>query len=132
MPTEAEWEYVARGPQERAFPWGDSGPACGLAQYEACGGRTVAVGSYQQGASWCGALDMAGNVWEWVADWYAADYYGTSPSRNPVGPSSGENRAMRGGGWLGAPEHLRGADRGAVDPSVALDHVGFRCVRGSP
>jgi formylglycine-generating enzyme required for sulfatase activity len=131
LPTEAEWEYAARGPQGHMYPWGDDDPTCDLAQYGGCTGNTVPVGSLPDGASWCGALDMAGNVWEWVADWYDSAYYKRSPPENPTGPSSGEYRVLRGGSWGINPSVVRSAFRIRGYPDVSGISVGFRCARGS-
>ena len=131
LPTEAEWEYTARGSQGFTYPWGNGAPTCELAQFGQCSGRTAPAGSLPDGASWCGALDLAGNVWEWVADWYDSDYYGRSPSRNPAGPSSGESRVPRGGSWFNFPFIVRSTNRHAYHPDETNDYVGFRCARDS-
>jgi len=131
LPTEAEWEYAARGPEGYTYPWGTRDPACDLAQYNDCSGRTVPVGSLPDGASWCNALDMAGNVWEWVADWYDGDYYQRSPSQNPLGPEEGDERVLRGGTWSFDPVSVRSAGRFWLHPINRGDCHGFRCAKSS-
>ncbi len=89
-------------------------------------GDTTAVGSYPAGASWCGALDLAGNVWEWVADWYGD--YPSGRQVNPTGPSSGEYRVVRGGAWLHGRVYARCAFRHGYRPHFSRHDLGFRCV----
>jgi formylglycine-generating enzyme required for sulfatase activity len=129
LPTEAEWEYAARGPEGNAYPWGDDWPTCDLAQYNECSGSTLPVGSLPDGASWCGALDMAGNVWEWVADWYGD--YSSQPQTNPSGPETGKYKVLRGGSWLYPPSYVRSAFRISLNRFYTWINLGFRCARGS-
>ena len=129
LPTEAEWEYAARGPEGHIYPWGDEAPTGELCNFDSNEGGPIPPGSYPAGASWCGALDMAGNVYEWVADWYAEDYYESSPSQNPTGPEVGEFVVLRGGSWGTDQAKVRASDRSyRIPPDHIYDGVGFRCV----
>jgi formylglycine-generating enzyme required for sulfatase activity len=131
LPTEAEWEYAARGPSGAIFPWGDEFNCAGGNFADTVTGcddgfpEPAPVGSFPQGVSWCGALDMAGNVWEWVGDYYGA--YTPEDQVDPAGPTEGSQRILRGGSWGYMPGFVRGATRYAVPPTADYLAVGFRC-----
>ena len=126
LPTEAQWEYAARGPQLSTYPWGSGSPTCNLAQFRVCPDGVQAVGNKSpDGDSWLGVMDMGGNTWEWTADWYGA--YETAVSINPTGPSTGSTRVLRGGSWGGESWMTRTAYRYYAIPTYRSIFHGFRC-----
>jgi serine/threonine-protein kinase len=127
LPTEAEWEKAARGPDAYLYPWGNTPPSSNLANYGDQIGDIVRVGSYPENVSPYGALDMAGNVYEWVADYFSTTYYASSPPSNPTGPDSGKYRVMRGGSWQLEMERLLTYEREVSQPSYGNSNLGFRC-----
>jgi eukaryotic-like serine/threonine-protein kinase len=125
---DAEWEKAARGTDERKYPWGDMRPNCRLANYFGCVGATTPVGSYPDGVSPYGALDMAGNVWEWVADRYDKDYHSRSPYDNPIGSAYSPKRVYRGGSWGSNVFLLRVTSRDKRINNTYDLSGGFRCI----
>lgn len=127
LPTEAQWEYAARGPESRIYPWGNEWDAAKANVVEST--KLTPVDTYPDGASWVGALDMAGNAMEWVQDWLDTDYYDVSPKDDPTGPESGRQKVEKGGWWGSNPFAARAAYRHFEDPPTYQDHhIGFRIV----
>jgi iron(II)-dependent oxidoreductase len=125
LPSEAEWEYVARGPDSLIYPWGNEFDTNHVIWFTL---KPYNVGGKDEGASWVGALDMSGSISEWVADSYGS--YSTEAQIDPTGPAGGEERITRGGDWFShAAYFLRTSHRAPYDPEFASSVVGFRCAR---
>ena len=133
LPTEAEWEKAARGSEGIPYPWGDAIPNSTLAMFGQHHVHEIpllaAVDSYEDGKSPYGLHHMAGNIAEWVQDWFGFDYYAYMPERNPSGPPTGRYKSVRGGSWKSRPVMLRTATRGGASPDQRAATIGFRCAR---
>jgi formylglycine-generating enzyme required for sulfatase activity len=134
LPTEAEWEKTARGPEGNIFPWGDGAPNCNLLNYKFCEGRTTYIHQYEEGISYYGAFDMSGNAREWAADWYDPKFNTDLASliSDPLGPLDGEKRSVRGSSYQDSADPSISAHRFSLDPIETLPDLGFRCVVEDP
>jgi len=132
LPTEAQWEKAARGPNGNIYPWGNNAPGNDLLNYNNNIGRTTNVINYPKGKSYYDALDMEGNVYEWVYDWYEFLYYRASPAQDPLGPDAGQERSVRSGGYKSNNDQVLASTRFHSAPTYHARDLGFRCVVKDP
>lgn len=135
LPMESEWEKAARGTGGNLFPWGPANPTEDIAVFGKYHVHEIplvaSVDSFQEGQSPFGLYHMAGNVGEWVQDWFGFDYYAFMPDRNPPGPKEGRYKGVRGGSWRSRPHMLRTATRGGAYPDQRASTIGFRCAQSA-
>jgi formylglycine-generating enzyme required for sulfatase activity len=132
LPTEAQWEKTARGPNGNIYPWGNSAPSADLLNYNSNVGRTTNVNAYPKGKSYYDALDMEGNVYEWVHDWYNESYYGVGPAQDPLGPDTGQDRSVRSSGYHSTSDQVPASTRFHKLPIDHARDLGFRCMVINP